>query len=194
MITIDISNKKAAFELYNKSYLGNHLTLWKSPSDFYDDLDSGKWPETQVVALRTTVKPGITPTNYCKPIQPKDVKSLVDIWSNQFGLRHTDICVSEVAEDELITIQGEIMRSTQSYSMRWSKAQTIMRYAWLDHVEHLDGLVALTFVRHYMDEQSYENLHRLFDEFPDSIIEFSCYSKPVGVFGWNTVFWEVREF
>lgn len=56
------------------------------------------------------------------------------------------------------------------------------------------GLLAQSILRTYLSESSYETLQGIWDRHPDSIIEFTEFSQPCGVFHQRGVVWEVRDF
>ena len=62
------------------------------------------------------------------------------------------------------------------------------------YASHLDGLRAKLKLQHYMDAVSWDWLQEIFDTFPNSVVEFSTFSCPVGHLGWNTAFWEIRNY
>ena len=72
-------------------------------------------------------------------------------------------------------------------------------------VIHAEGLQAVALLQKYMDDRAWDMLNHLLgcqhgpdgtrgDElnFTYPIIEFACFDRPIGVLGWNTLFWEVR--
>jgi len=55
---------------------------------------------------------------------------------------------------------------------------------------------ASVILRHYLRDE-YDDLVDLLDRFPDSVVEFTTYNKPVGLhsdLGKRTVIWEVRHY
>lgn len=70
-----------------------------------------------------------------------------------------------------------------------------MSIAFADHdSEYSVGMQAFELMQHHMDQESWMNLQWLFSKYPDSTIEFSVFGRSVGTLGWNTVFWEVRNY
>jgi hypothetical protein len=73
-------------------------------------------------------------------------------------------------------------------------------------VLHAFGLEASILLQKYMDDHSWEMLNSLLGcqlgennsygdpvlNFTYPVVEFACFNKPIGVFGWNTLFWEIR--
>ena len=188
-----INSKADMYELYFAGAFGNTLVNWRTYEEFKSDLDSGKWPAEKPVALRTATKPGVIPPRYCVRTETWEVLDLIEEWV-VFGIPRETININELGKDHLITLQGEVMRSTNYFDLRGSYAKTVMRTALATNQFHLSGLWAYLLIHQKMDAPSWDNLNRLFDEYPDSIIEFTVYGAPVGDLGWNTVFWEVRNY
>jgi hypothetical protein len=69
-----------------------------------------------------------------------------------------------------------------------------MNVALKERIFYLRGLNARLKIKSVMDPPSYENLERLFNEFPGHAVEFSSYEIGVGELGYNTLFWEVRNY
>lgn len=186
--------KQENYILYHQGYYGNHLKFWDSLDSFFLDLDAGLWNRNVPVALRTVHLPGIKLPNYCSKTYPDDVTSLATRWIKEFSVKPEQIVLNEIGPDKDIVLQGEIMRSEKHYDLFFSELKMMMRPALKIAPQHACGLAAIKRVENVMDSSSYDNLHRLFDEFPEAIIEFSTYSRSVGVLNLNTVFWEVRGY
>lgn len=180
------------YELYFAGAFGNTLVNWRTIEAFKADLEAGKWPKDRPVALRTSTKPGVVPPRYCVRTETWEVEELAASWVKDYGIPHSGINVNELGADHLIVLQGEIMRSTNYFDLRGSYEKTVMRTALATNQFHVYGLEAYLLVKEKFDAPSWDNLQRLFDEYPDAVIEFTCYGIPVGDHGWNTVFWEVR--
>jgi hypothetical protein len=92
------------------------------------------------------------------------------------------------------TFQGEVQEDEHGWSLHYSFLKEPMRPALLKDGRFAQGLIARSLIRTFMDVQSYENLISLFDRFPSHVVEFTSFSRGVGILGWNTVFWEVRSY
>lgn len=192
---VSVDSKYENYKLYESGFYGNQLKQWPSVDAFYDDCSSGLWNVNEPVALRLKNKPGIELEDYCKPRMVGDIcTNIVPNWVVDHGINREDIVVNEIGPDENITLQGEVRRDEQGLSLRYSNAKTIMRHAWPIHESWANGLKAKMMLEYFMDHNSYHNLMRLLEIFPDSVIEFSCYDISVGNLKWNTVFWEVRNY
>jgi len=98
-----------------------------------------------------------------------------------------------VTQDEWITLQGEVMRSPDLV-LYYSKHRAKMREAY-PHMVQTHGLQAKMLLQGALDPSSYDDLMELLDDYPDSVVEFSCFDRPVGTaLTRNTIFWEVRNY
>ena len=103
------------------------------------------------------------------------------------------ILVDEQAPDDLSTLKGEVMRPNMDYLyMRYDQTPGLrMRQAY-PTMKHIWGLKAVNLLKRHLDAPSWDCLQDIFDRYPNAIVELTCYSKSVGIFGWNTIFWEIR--
>lgn len=186
--------KKENYELYHKGAYGNHLRFWASLNDLFNDVMEGTWKPSDPVALRTRNKPGVQLPKYCSVTYLSEIMPLVNTWTTEYGISVEDIVINEIGEDRAIVFQGEVMRSTNYFDLHYSTCKLMMREALQYAPQHVSGLTALNLLKGHMDTPSFDNLERLFDLYPDAIIEFSVYAKPVGNLKLNTVFWEVRGY
>lgn len=176
-----ILSKAEYFRLAKTLVLGNQIAQWPG-EDFYRDPPKN----LTCVAVR-----GLTPDSRKYQAYDLTVPRALSLLQRH-GARN--FLVDEQAPDHLSTVKGEIMRDERIVYMRYDQtpglrmrqAYPIMRHTW--------GLQALSLVRTQMDQPSWEQLHQLWDDYPDSIIEFSCYSIRVGILRLNTIFWEVRNY
>lgn len=180
-----LASKKEMYPLYEAGRFGNRLQSWPTVSAFqqsgYDKL----------VVLRYKGKGG----QWCKyGVEPNDVPNVVAQWASE-GADSSLVCVNEMAEDHLILLQGEVMRSLDFIYLRYTTVPKPMRVALKEGECHARGLAAVKLLRDTMDPQSYDEMWQLLDDFDGAVIEFSVWSKDVGDCPRrNTVFWEVRHY
>ena len=189
----EIRSKTEMYALYYRGAFGNMLTTWPSVAAFKADLAAGRWPEDKPVALRLASKPGITPPRYCVPTETWEVDALVAEWAT-LGIAPNAVSLNELGRDDQIVLQGEVQRSERGLDLRASRVPKVMRQALTEDQFHLSGLRATMTLRGAMDASSWDNLQRLFDDYPNAVVEFSVYSIPVGTEQRNTIFWETRNY
>jgi hypothetical protein len=121
-------------------------------------------------------------TAYIKRICAKEGWPL-DVW--QFA---------ECAPDHENTLQGEVMRTERYVHLRYVMyGHERMRYTLNTPLERqAEGAAAVAILKQWMDGHSWDTLQYIWDRWPDAIVEFCCYEKPVGLLTTNTLFWEAR--
>jgi hypothetical protein len=112
------------------------------------------------------------------------------------GLDKGRIYFSEMAPDEHIRMQGELVSDpTCGYALHYSTVRKPMRQALAIESKNHRGPGALLILQAAMGLGDWEDFQILRDRWPDSAIEFSCYSVFLGnVPRRNTLIWEVRNY
>ena len=124
----------------------------------------------------------------------KDVPDLVEVWK-QKGANPSLITLNESAPDVELILQGEVMRSTDYLTLRYSRMKTAMRIALALSSHHAVGINAVNIIKSAMDPASWDDLQEIFDQYEDAVVEFSTWSRDVGNCAFrNTVLWEVRNY
>lgn len=177
-----ILNKKENYALYNSNYFGNKTQTWNTP----EEIIKSNWKG--LICIRSK-----------KGIDRKFVIYNVNLNSGLEILKQRNIPLSQVIfnqpmPDEYLTIQGEVMRLETGLYLRYTQIKKPMNLALTEQDLTIQGLKAKFLLQKYLDAKSYENLMNLLEEFPESVIEFSTYSRGVGNLKTNTVFWEVRNY
>jgi hypothetical protein len=102
--------------------------------------------------------------------------------------------VQECAPDEYRYIQGEAREVPGGLDFYWTTYPAAMRDALrLGGTQDSPG-IGYWRIRSAMDLWSWENLLGLFERYLGHTVEFSVFTRGVGVLGWNTIFWEVRDY
>lgn len=105
----------------------------------------------------------------------------------------------EGAPHQDLTLQGEVMADEKGLYLRYSTLPVHQRELWerdrtspIPLVKHARGLHASALLRQHMEDLAWETLNDILREYPGAVVEFATFRRPVGVLGWNTLFWEVR--
>lgn len=102
---------------------------------------------------------------------------------------------SAMAPTSLTLLQGEVMQTDRGLYLYFSRVRKPMRDALREKPEEAIGIRAVTLLRHFLNAKSYDWLEVLLDRYPGHVVEFSAYGKCWGTLpGYNTVFWEVRNY
>ncbi len=182
MATID--NKQDFYRLYRKLQLGNTTRNFSWEDYVRSEFNGG-------VGVRNTI-PGSPLMRYelDRPAALAYGQELMD----RHGLRPDQLIVSELAPDNNLTLQAETLRTPKYLYARYSQIPGLRMRTAMENARHIEGLAAVELIRTHMDAPSWDFFNDVLDEYPDSVVEFTCYDRPVGVFRWNTLFWEVRNY
>ena len=178
--------------LSKKLVLGNRLQQW-TWNEFRQLLGSlAVLP--QQISIRSTV-PGSAHQAYRLPIDQlvQQVERLL-----RQGVPEETLLLDESAPDEHVMLQAEVMNSDGLYGpspvMRYAVGSGVgMRQAY-GVMTHACGVRAAALLRAHLDTPSQEKLWSLLATYRDAVIELSSYPFSVGVLGWNTLFWECRNY
>lgn len=111
------------------------------------------------------------------------------------GYAPEQLYISEMAPTERTLIQGEVQQSIEHLDLLYTTVAKPMRDALRERNLRINGLAAMMVLKNRMCPNSWEWLNLLLERYPDHVVEFSTYSVDWGtVAGYNTVFWEVRNY
>jgi hypothetical protein len=183
-----IGSKTENYRLYETGAFGNKLRTWASFEEIEPSGYSGK-----VVMRYKGSAGGSQYPRIGQQITIPEARHALDLWV-RLGAKLSAVAYNEAAPDHVLLIQGEVMLSTDHFSIFYSQQKTSMRTA-LRNGKQVDGIRALCMLRHYLFPSSFEDIQELFERFPDSVIEFSAYEHAIGSLrARNAVIWEVRNY
>lgn len=208
-MTETIKDKEKFYRLYHAGQLGNTIRQWDL-SDWLLLYHSNQDPK-DVLGWAVRVKIPNNPymryeltRNQCREYAAKLLK--------KHGIPSEKIQVSELCWDfgptsgqsNYLVLQGEFRRSlcghtqppihglfTTEFFPEVEKNR--MRFS-MERAQPLEGLQAWDLLERACDPTSLDMIRELLDRFPDDIIEFACYARPIGVLQCNTIIWEVRNY
>lgn len=179
-----IDNKKLMYQCLRRGLFGNHFRMFGS----LDEAEaSGGW-----VGLRYV---GDRPGAPCIPRVQADTVRYVVQGMALHGWQVDRWAFVEVALEEDIMLQGELMQSLRYLELTYSQACMPMRAAFKVDQRFAHGLEAVHLLKRHMDAGSYEDITQLLVDYPDHIVEFTTYRTDHGCFpGRNSVVWELRRY
>jgi hypothetical protein len=183
-----VNSKAEFFQLSQRLLLGNRLRQWTWTE--YNQISIAELPALTSVRSRNLTASKLIQRYRMTPVQTKrHVTKLLAC-----GFAESDFFLDESAPDHLVTIQGEVMNSKKFLYLRYNTVPGLgMRQAY-PIMKHAEGLRALTLLQYYLDARSWDCMQEILTLYRDSIIEFSAYSVSLGVLGWHSVIWEVRNY
>ena len=186
-----IASKKEMYDLQHRGLLGNYLPIW-SWRDFFEYGPEGNY------GFRHRTQTG-------SPLFRRGMNraQVIDYVSRLLfigRISEQDVVISQDTSlyDDCRTLQGETMRSDRgvlfAHSGKIGTDLTCREEMRQDSLVEVVGLHVKCLFQQYLDEQSYDWMQELLSMYPDAVVEFTSFSCGVGIFGWNTIFWEVRNY
>jgi len=184
-----VNSKKDFVKRYKNGEFGNASPTWNDLKSF---LDEGRDKDlTGLYHLRNRVKGGPTWYNVSGG-------SVRDKWAEVHSLGQVtegNLYVSEMCPTHKTQLVGEVTDTPDGLTLYASTLPRTMREALASSSFTVRGLPAVGYLRMYLNANSYEWMHELLDRYPGHVIEFTALSRCWGTLpGFNTVFWEVRNY
>ena len=111
------------------------------------------------------------------------------------GVSPKTLYISGMGPEDKKIFQGEVQRGLWGLDLHYNLEALPMRLVSPKDWYNTRGLTANLLIDSYMCQRSNQWLEYLLEEYPGHVIEFSTYSMQWGnVPGYNTVFWEVRNY
>lgn len=186
-----VNNKMDFVRRYEAGEFGNRSPTWSSLSEMEKlGILEGASGKTRY-HIRNRVANGST----WYDVRPVD---LADRWYDLLdrGVPEASLYISEMAPTDKTLIQGEVMTHPE-YSLEGflSLERKTMREALKTRSVTIHGVSLINQLRYYLNPKSWDWLNVLIERYPGHVIEFSTYSLCWGTLpGYNTVFWEVRNY
>jgi len=169
-------NKVQHYKLYLKGFYGNKPLAWRNGTEMWD---SGYRGLCTVRGRKSNS--GVSLRQYGVPAEKA---------------RHSPDFVNETMPDTALLIQGEFSQHIEHIDLQYSRIKGIPNQQAMSATpsEHARGIKARCILQHFLDPVSYDHVDLLMDCYPQAVIEFSTFRVSVGDLGWNTIFWEVRNY
>ena len=91
-------------------------------------------------------------------------------------------------------MNGEVMRTERYIHLVYGTNPALnLRKDILDNGIAVEMMTAVGRIK-WADHDCWDTLNEIWQRYPDSIIEFSVFAMPVGIFNQCTVVWECREY
>lgn len=178
-----VKTKIDFYERWAKGEFGNRLRVWNSIAEIDPSY-------TGPIGIRNKVPGG----RWCRyAIPQKDLEKVRQEFIND-GAPASTMTYGEMAPDDKMTLQGELIQTECGLRLHYSLAKRLMRDALRERSFYVEGIRVYHLLRTYCDGSSYDDLMDLLDNYPGHAIEFSCYTHRLGTCNRNTIIWEVRDY
>ena len=183
-----ITNKNTSLDLFTKGAFGNTIKSWKTLKDVIKDKGSDA-----KITMRYKGLYGGGPCHYNVSILHATALILHYYETGNYDL--DKFYFNDTADDSKLLIQGELCKSHRLFELRYSTAPYPMREALRIAEKYTYGVKVIVFLKKHLTPSSYEDLMAIFETYPNSVVEFSCWGYNPGTLkGRNTVVWEVRNY
>lgn len=187
-----IPDKSTYLKLSRANKLGNTLQVW----DNYNSIPNSY---KGFVTIRNRVKdsPFFVPNISIDAI-PSKLKSLQSKGLNPNTVYfqevpHQSTCVNLKCEGCGRVLNGEAMRDEAYINLTYGSSPNLNLRTDLNiNGKIATKLTSVLYLKQFYD--CYEDLNEIWDDYPDSIIEFSVFTRNVGILDKNTIIWEVRNY
>lgn len=184
-----IKNKKQMFKLYEKGEFGNKFPCWSSLRSAYESNYVGSFN----FRYKGEGSGGFVKYGMNREDMTKEFCTLITVG----GIKSSDIHITGGDYGNTNrTLNGEVMwdSSKERLYLHYSTSNKVMREALKESPQNAEGYQVISILKEHLDTNSYNNIMKLLHKYVDHVIEFTCYSEPIGELQWNTVFWEVRQY
>jgi hypothetical protein len=177
-LAVKINNKRKMVELLESGALGNATRIWRTPEDLL--LSTFQGP----VAIRSLnswkkYKPGMS-TSDCIAYYYELIKS---------GDRASSLFFHEWTPEDSLECICHLARTEDGYELIWSYTSNIAIDSYC-----LQGVKAVEKTKDLVGGHNWDKLQQIFDNYPESVIEFSIHNSGQGICNEDMVVWEVRNY
>jgi hypothetical protein len=188
--------KAESARLYRNGAFGNHARQWLSFHEFAQDAKGRA--ACDEFALRARWPNGIFVPHLKNGIQVGLALQAAILEEHALGhgtRQAKDFYVSEMIDNRDCILNAEVMRDECGrLYMYYATTPQTMRDGLRDAPQHATGLKAKIIIEHLCCARGSDAVFELLDEYPDHVVEFAAFRKPVGLLDWWTIPWEVRDY
>lgn len=184
-----IPDKETFYRLWRSGRLGNRLRSWT-----YDEFAKTGHAEAANAGLALGLRYR-EPGSRFSAMHLRAATALLQLheWVRHQGADKHKFSIDEMAPHDLQTIEGEVM--APGFELTYTFVKKPMRLAFAEQQLYASGYKAKALLVCYMTDSDFSDLMELFDQYPEAVVEFSCFRKNVGMVPHrNTIFWECRNY
>lgn len=178
-----IQNKRTFYRLSKMGVLGNRSPMYDTIGDALNSISPN-------IGFREMGKAGGGAATIVH-------RSFARSMYNQWKQRGRSFIMDGAAPNHRTTLLGEICRTTMGWEgfMAVEPRMAMRPAISLGLLKPQRGLRVKLLIDKFMDPSSRDDIDQLFELYPDSTIEFSCFDTLVGdLKARNTLIWEIRNY
>lgn len=183
-----VLTKKDFVERYACGEFGNASPTWQTFEEWYDSTFPSwyRYRPNELFHLRNRIAGGET-------IYDSKWGQLYEEWAKRHFSRNW-YC-SAMCPHQHNVLQGNVLLTPQGLYLNYTRAPGPYREAFSVESKHATGIMAVCLLRQALNPVSYDWLQVLLERYPDHVVEFTALSVEWGTLpGYNTLFWEVRNY
>lgn len=188
IMDISITSKRQSYNLWRQGLFGNKGGDWAT----VEDLRKSRFRGTVAIRYCGFAHGGI----FIKDLQIQQVEPTLAKLHEQ-GWSLSDFYILEQMSPDIVTyrINGELLNTPDGLALYYSTDNALMRDALVKSGRQVWGLRTMLVLRHFLNPTDFEELMTLLDHFPGHVIEFSSFSRSVGLIPHRQmIVWEVRLY
>ncbi|MEI6040453.1 MAG: hypothetical protein WCP93_03850 [Candidatus Berkelbacteria bacterium] len=173
-----VRSKMQSIELLEKGTWINATKIWHESKALLESGFNG------IVAVRSFIpwgkfKPGMT------------VEKCVEYYSDliRAGARQSSLFFHEWEPPESLICICHLGRTEYGYELLWSRNSNIN----ID-THYVHNAAAVLATKYLAGEHNWDRLQEIFNEYPESVIEFTIHNRRLGVLNWDMLVWEIRNY
>jgi hypothetical protein len=175
-----------------KGEFGNTLPRYFSIAEWEGPGLAGAWMDYELWGVQHTTIPGFPGTRL--DVRRRDVRTVIR--EGGFGENY---CISPMVHQAgNVLWEGDVCRRHDGPGVLCSGHFNPALGSWRQHMKHpvrWEGTAGAFLLRCVLNDNSYDDLQVLLDEYPDHVVEFSALDACFGTcLGRNAVVWEVRKY
>lgn len=190
-----IEDKQKNYRLLHRGLFGNI----SPPFETLDDVLRHSETNDCTYGLRLRRRAPGGGAGFVMDVPAKALAARCDEYRRQ-GIKDSEMQFSVYWPEEAVKVKGVVTRaiggaSGPGYILEYTTVKKPWGEAFAEGQVSVQGLRALYLLREWFDPASYDDLMTLFDQYPDSVVEFSVLEEYGGtVPGRNVLIWEVRDY
>lgn len=173
-----VRNKLQSVELLEEGTWINTTRTWHEPETLLKIGFDG------IVAVRSYVRW----TNFKPGMLVEECVEYYHILVNS-GIRQSSLFFHEWSPLESLKCICHLGRTEYGYELLWSRNPNIN----ID-THYVYNAWAVLATKYLAGEHNWDRLMNIFDEFPESVIEFTIHDRRLGILGWDMLVWEIRNY
>jgi len=179
-----INTKMENYIAFDAGLWGNQVRQWTSISLWFKEAISVRGAKYMIRSK--------TPGQLLNT-KPMGVGRLMKEWTAN-GYSHTNYYINECIDNTGVILNAEVMRGPRGLDIMYSTHAGTMRDGMCNGWCRVTGLAAKLLLQSTLCDKGYARLKSILEDYPGHIVELTVCRQSIGLLGWRTMIWEVRNY